>query len=333
MNNLLNFLKFLLTNKNSNADYFTMRKSYIVKHQGIYFKLICFINSLVRPKYQIKESIGVLGKIDKNRCNEIIKNIDRDGFFVFEQSLDEVLIEKLYDFASKTPLNFLEIQSDGNVTYSKHKETYLESKSKSNRHQFNDNLTLFNSDIATELYFDKNFLHIANEYLNCKPYVDIYTMWWSNPINNISDDLRSSFKDSAAQMFHFDMDRIKFLKFFIYLTDVTDENGPHVYVRGTHKKPLEIIDYDGRYSDKFISENFKDNVVKLTGKKGTIMAVDTRGLHKGLELIKNERLIFQIQFTNSLFGYKNSGEYVNKFNSDINTSFKNTYSLFVNFKK
>ena len=39
----------------------------------------------------------------------------------------------------------------------------------------------------------------------------------------------------AAQMFHFDLDRIKWLKFFIYLTDVKINSGPHVYVSGTHK--------------------------------------------------------------------------------------------------
>jgi hypothetical protein len=333
MKNLINFIRFIFLNKNSFADYLTMRRSYIVLHQGNYFRFICFLNSLIRKKYKIEESEGVLGKINKSSCDSIIGEINKNGFYVFEQSLSSDLVDELYSFAANTPMHFLEVQPDGRVEYSVLKETYLNSKTRSNRHQFNDTATLFNSDIATKLFFDKNFLHIANEYLNARPFIDIYTMWWSNPIINISDDLKGPFKDSAAQMYHYDMDRLKFLKFFIYLTDVTEENGPHVYVRESHKMPSDKINYDGRYTDEFISENFSDKVVKLTGKKGAIMAVDTRGIHKGLELMKDERLIYQLQFTNSLFGCKNEDQYNNKFDYNIVTPYKETYSLFVNFQK
>ena len=61
------------------------------------------------------------------------------------------------------------------------------------------------------------------------------------------------------------------------------------------------------------------------------MAVDTRGLHKGLELIDGERLIFQIEFTNSLFGKMGFDEYKNKVNLKSKNKYNETYSLFVNF--
>ena len=51
-------------------------------------------------------------------------------------------------------------------------------------------------------------------------------MWWSS---------KSNFNDpKSAQEFHFDLDSIKWLKFFIYLTDVEANTGPHIYVKGTH---------------------------------------------------------------------------------------------------
>ena len=36
--------------------------------------------------------------------------------------------------------------------------------------------------------------------------------------------------EHAAQMFHFDMDRPKWLKFFIYINDVNEKNGPHFFI-------------------------------------------------------------------------------------------------------
>ena len=43
-------------------------------------------------------------------------------------------------------------------------------------------------------------------------------------------------------------------------------------------------------------------MVEITGKTGTMLAVDTRGLHKGKPLEARDRLIFQVQFADSLFG-------------------------------
>lgn len=74
---------------------------------------------------------------------------------------------------------------------------------------------------------DMNFFAIAQEYLACKPIHDLVLMWWSAPHSNKASS-------EAAQLYHFDMDHLKFLKFFIYLTDVDEHNGPHCYVRKSH---------------------------------------------------------------------------------------------------
>ena len=43
-------------------------------------------------------------------------------------------------------------------------------------------------------------------------------------------------------------------------------------------------------------------MIEVTGKKGTIVALDTRGLHKGKRLNKGDRFIMQFEFTGNLFG-------------------------------
>jgi hypothetical protein len=121
-------------------------------------------------------------------------------------------------------------------------------------------------------------------------------MWWSRPFHGKAST-------EAAQLYHFDMDRIKFLKFFFYLTDVTPETGPHCYVRGSSKRKPAPILRDGRISDEEIDRHYpKADLVEICGGTGSIIAVDTRGWHKGKALTQGERLLLQFEFTNSMFG-------------------------------
>ena len=325
------FLRFLITKKNTSKSYAHMRNSYMVHHLWRIFDIICKINSLIRKKYKINISNGVLGELNNESVKKITDKIHQEGYYIFDQVLNEKLIDDICKFASNTPLHYSELQEDGTVDESKIKKSYIENKNLSNRHQIVDTSDMFNLEILSNLYFDENFLHISNNYFNARPWVDIFTLWWSNPVSNLPPKFQFNFKNYSAQMFHYDFDRMKMLKFFIYLTDVDDKNGPHVFVKGSHKKPAFFLTKDGRYDDNLIYSKYGDDVVHLKGKKGTILAVDTRGIHKGMELIEGERLVFQIEFTNSLFGKMSSEDYKNKVNLNIKNKFKETYSLFVNF--
>ena len=124
-------------------------------------------------------------------------------------------------------------------------------------------------------------------------------MWWSAPFKSNEEKVRSK----AAQLYHFDMDRIKFIKFFFYLSDVNTHNGPHCYIKSSHKNIPISLRRDGRFSDKEIFSEYPENyLVEITGQKGSILAVDTRGFHKGKPVEQGERLLLLIEFTNSLFG-------------------------------
>src|SRR4029079_18875375 len=127
--------------------------------------------------------------------------------------------------------------------------------------------------------------------LGCKPIVEPIYLRWSTSLSSLASD-------EAAQRFHFDMDRLQWLKFFIYLTDVNEENGPHVFVKGTHRnngipKQFRQQGY-ARISDEEVSRFFpEDSIIKVTGSAGTIFAVDTRGLHKGMVVRAKDRLMLQ----------------------------------------
>ena len=146
---------------------------------------------------------------------------------------------------------------------------------------------------------DESLLALAQAYLGAAPVQDLVAMWWSAApeLAAVAPDT-----DAAAQEFHFDLDRLRWLKVFVLLSDVDDRHGPHVYARGSHRDRPAALRRDGRKPDRMVEEAFPDGIVRLGGPRGTIFAVDTRGLHKGAPLEEGQRLMFQVEYAVSLFG-------------------------------
>ena len=137
---------------------------------------------------------------------------------------------------------------------------------------------------------------ISQKYLGQPVVMDEIAFWWTTT-------QRAEDANLNAQMFHQDRDRLSFLKFFIFLTDVTPETGPHVYLKGSHRKIPWNLRKDGRISDEAVrAAGLWGNVIELFGPAGTVMAVDTIGLHKGKTPTAGDRLALESEFSTSLFG-------------------------------
>jgi hypothetical protein len=134
----------------------------------------------------------------------------------------------------------------------------------------------------------------------------------------------------------FDLDRPKWLKFFFFLTDCSIENGAHSFVRGSHKSNgipwslrkkgcVRLDDYD-------VEKKFpKKDIIDMCATKGPLLIEDTRGLHKGRHLIKNNRFFFQVQYSFSLFGGAVENFIMLKLHNhmkEVINEYKYTYSLF-----
>lgn len=77
------------------------------------------------------------------------------------------------------------------------------------------------------------------------------------------------------------------LKVAIYLTDV--ETGPFAYVKGSHKNvKSDPFVLHKHYSDEFVGQ-YKNDIVKVTGKAGTIIIFDTAGIHRQMSPNLSER--------------------------------------------
>jgi hypothetical protein len=253
------------------------------------------ISRLVSKKYYDNVSLnGVLG-IDSNKeLENVVRDIDENGYHVFDQKLPAEMVESIFKYAQSTPCSYLSV-TPGGTAYSQDKVLFDESNIISPRYEFNQQQIL-ECEALQNLIFDSSILSVAQSYLKTRPIMDLIAMWWSAPFHGAA-------KSEAAQMYHFDLDRIKFLKFFFYITDVDSETGPHCYVRKSHKRLPPSLLKEGRLTDDEVEIGFgKENMMELGGKRGTIMAVDTRGLHKGKDLVMGKRLLFQIEFANSMFG-------------------------------
>lgn len=159
---------------------------------------------------------------------------------------------------------------------------------------------VINRPEVQRLLADGLLLRIAQLYLEATPIADVTSMWWHTAFSKVPDS-------DAAQFYHFDLDRPRWLKVFCYLTDVGPENGPHCFVRGSHRDGgipwrLRSKGYV-RLGDEEVDAAFDSNrLVRFVAPCGTVILEDTRGLHKGLHVLSGDRLMLQLQFSDSLFG-------------------------------
>lgn len=248
------------------------------------------VSSILHPPIDLPLAGGVLGRLDAPEISEIAHEIELKGFFVFDVTLDSSICERIGRFARETPaMLYPKVKGADDLV------VYDPERPLAPRYEFEER-RIFELNELQELATDETLMAVAQAYLRCRPINDLVAMWWSPPTG-------SAPSSEAAQLFHFDMDRLKFVKFFIYLTDVDSGHGPHVYVKGSHVRKPKPIRRDGRIPDEEILEHYgREAIVEITGERGTILAVDTRGFHKGKAPEAGDRLLLQVEYANSLFG-------------------------------
>jgi len=210
---------------------------------------------------------------------EITSQLDENGFHTIENFLPKEDVEKI-----KTEL----VPHLDNVVTGENIDQYK-------CWRFEDYgvyrlLEAENYSETSKLFFDNKLISDV-----AKSYVDDS----ATPYQKMSEIRPSVGATSIADQMHFDDWQIRF-KAFLYLTDVDDDSAPLVYVPKSHlimtgirkKKEFEYF-YDGKkgtygyFTDDEIKE-IKDRYglerVVVKAKAGTLIFVDTRGLHSGTPL-------------------------------------------------
>ena len=255
--------------------------------------------SIVSPPYPIPEANGVLGHLDRDSLSAIQSDLDKNGYHVFDTRLPDTMCDKLIAFSRRARCRVRPPVGPGQVPQDLIVDAYDPLDLIGTRYEFLTQDLVDNPDVQ-RIIADTTLLAVAQTYLRSRPILDVLAMWWSAAFSDRPDV-------EAAQHFHFDMDRIKWLKFFIYLTDVKPENGPHCFIAGSHRTggiPQNLLAKGySRLTDEEVSAVYpRERFIEFAAPRGTIIAEDTRGLHKGKGLKSGDRLILQVQFSNSLFG-------------------------------
>lgn len=241
---------------------------------------------------------GILGDMSGVGGASALLQLKENGYVVFENALTADVCQRLMAFALTTSANIRPMDGE-KAQISPHFSIYSKTNPLAIRYDYKTEDLLGNQDIQN-LMADPSILGLAENYLNARPKLDVVAMWWHTNFHTKGDS-------EAAQFYHFDMDRIKWLKVFIYLTDVGIDDGPHTFIKGSHKSggiPKNFLNkgYVRLQDDEVFAYYDKSSEITFAAPRGTVIIEDTRGLHKGRPVSNKHRLMLQMQLSNSLFG-------------------------------
>jgi hypothetical protein len=226
-----------------------------------------------------------------------LNQLNTDGYAILDTKFDSEIVRELSTYFASAPCT---LTSDQEVNMEPEDRVVVDFENPlAVKYSVETNTVLMNATVR-KMLLDRGLLQIAQEYLGSTPIVDIVTAWYSFPSANPSHE--------AAQLFHFDLDRVRWLKAFFLLTDQTIETGAHVYIPGTQR--------DGGISSDLLAKGYarledpeveafypKETWKSMVAPAGSILLEDTRGLHKGISLKRDHRLMLQFEYAQTLFGH------------------------------
>lgn len=134
---------------------------------------------------------------------------------------------------------------------------------------------------ADAVVHDPKIIETARRYLGVEPTFIRTDIWSSKPRPTMQHGNR----------FHFDVPDVQSMTVFFYLTDVDEDGGPHVVIRGTHRRKTLLQCARIYLSDECADEKYGRRVLKITGRRGTGFCEEQTILHKGMPT-KRYRLLF-----------------------------------------
>lgn len=222
-----------------------------------------------------------------NEIDACVAGLKRDGVYVFQQRIPEDMVTRMRESALAVPATARGLEAPA--------APYPRENPQVGRYDIDEDSTMASPDMQ-DYCSDPALALIAARYLEQPVIQDQTALWWTNPKAGENASMN-------AMLFHQDRDRLSFLKFFVYLTDVNRENGPHTVVRSTHRRVPRLLATDGRKDDDLVRRaGLWDEVTEQLGPAGTMIAVDTVGLHKGTPPVNGHRCVLQVEFATSLFG-------------------------------
>jgi hypothetical protein len=308
-------------------------KKYIKKEKVSLLKII--LKKIIRLNYKFFQRIfinpvvrGYFIKIEKFLYKKKLTNEEINKLY-YENLLnkDFTYFENLFNEEEVNKLNNLFINEENLIgVYSSHNNFSATNPPKEARMGYIPTEKIISHEFILKAANNKNLINLIEKYFDAKITLDWIWAWWS---------FKSDKMDHGPQNFHRDYESFNFVKVFVYLTDVLDDlDGCHEFIIGSCNN--NNFYKRERFDKNDIINYYKNNVLKIYGKKGTTFIANTFGIHRGIKPIKNNRLILCILY--SIIPSNRSPKIPPIYLSKLNNKeifIKNQYlnRLFINFKK
>jgi hypothetical protein len=133
-------------------------------------------------------------------------------------------------------------------------------------------------------------LDAVTRVLGARPTITCFDSWWTLGEHYVPG--KAHFDD----VYHRDVDDLRFLKLFVYLSDTGEKIGAHSFVRGSHN--VKALTRRGPISDETVRQAFLlEDILTITGRAGTVFLENTFGIHRPLMATEGRRLIFSALFS------------------------------------
>jgi hypothetical protein len=243
-------------------SFFTRVKFRVRNNDFIYRKILNF-------KYRTGRHV----QLENSKLDEVVSELSEYGISV--RKIEDVFGKEKGSFIIDKSLEWLKL-NENNLEQNRVKKflwNYFPTQS-------NKELDLNNPII--QFYTSTFIIYVASKYLGYIPQMNEITI--QKTTSNYSDT------PIQSQKWHRDPQEMRTLKIFLYLSDVDEECGPFIYVKGSSptskskfSKLFPQIKPKGSYPNAFAIEKLtsKHDIFQATAPLGTIIFCDTAGIHKG----------------------------------------------------
>ena len=159
-----------------------------------------------------------------------------------------------------------------------------------------------------EIANDARILQAVEAYLGCPPTIYHVNAWWSFAHGGTAA--------RWSQSLHRDLDELRFVTMFIYLTPVDERTGAHRYIKHSHDKAqlaraltaagwqpsaietaAQALFCGTGYAMSGTADDLLGHLAKVwQGPAGSAVLADTYGLHMGIPLVEGERLMLWVRY-------------------------------------
>lgn len=240
--------------------------------------------------------------------SHVTLNIRKYGFyfnknFSKENSIAGDILKKYQSISEDKIINFINEKKSKRDIKSKYKL--------SSPHFIGEDLLY---KYASDPFFKENI----TEYFGFEPDIYQISFWLDFYDTQIREPLETQF-------FHRDGEDVKLIKTFLYLNDVSENNGPFEYISTSHLTPWKNLKPRNTLDD---IKNIYDNRVDLktfVGNAGSLIISDTNGFHRGKKVNEKYRALVTVTYCSKKPKIKKAKELISM--TDLPKKFENYQNI------